>query len=132
MAFWQKVVSELKGLFEVNPLAIPTWLAIGAALQTLNLLLLPAQIGTLLPLLYIGYRLVKTKVDSNGIFVYTYASVKRGRWTAELPEPEDPGSEKGVVMFLLAARFNQFVASNPTLFKALSDSPQSTGAACSS
>ena len=110
MALWQNLVLKFNRLFQVSPLTIPTWLAIGAALHTLSLLFLPAQISSLFPFLYIGYRIVKTKRDSDGVFKTIYLDVKRGRWISELPQPDDPTSEKGIVMFLIAARFNQFIA----------------------
>lgn len=125
MAFFQTLVFKYNRLFQVSPLAIPTWLAIGAALQTLSLFLLPSKISSLLPILYIGYRLVKTKVDSDGVFERTYTNVRLGRWTSELPEPDDLSKEKGIVIFVLAARFNQLVAPAFILFDVLADKLQS-------
>jgi hypothetical protein len=53
--------------------------------------------------------LLKTVVDTRGIGVHTFTNVRRGRWTAELPELEGLSKNGGVVAFMLASRFNQCV-----------------------
>ena len=101
-------------LLEVTDFSITTWLAFGAALQLLSHSWLPSSLAYWLPLLYLAYRVVRVSIDCRRIFSATFTNVMFGRWSATLPEPEDPSTvtatSDGVVMFLLGARINQSVA----------------------
>ena len=93
----------------ISPLdvTIPTWLAVGALLQMLLMLILPRAGVTLLPIFYILYRVIKVFRDSRAINTKTFTSVKRGRWTAELPVEGSTIPEE-VICMVLAARINQY------------------------
>lgn len=101
-------------LLEVPDFSITTWLAFGAGLQLLSLRWLPSGLSYWLPLFYLAFRVAKVSVDCQRIFTGTFTSIISGRWTATLPEPEDPSTmtatSDGVVMFLLGARINQSVS----------------------
>ena len=100
-------------LLEVTDFSVTTWLALGAAVQLLSQRWLPSGWSYWLPLLYLMFRIAKVSVDCQRIFTGTFTTVIFGRWSATLPEPEDPSTvtatSDGVVMFLLGARINQFV-----------------------
>ena len=101
-------------LLEVTDFSIKTWLAFGAGLQLLSQSWLPSNLSYWLPLLYLIYRIARVSIDCNRIFSGTFTNVKFGRWSATLLELDDPSAitaaSDGVVMFLLGARINQFVA----------------------
>ena len=77
---------------------------------------LPASLGSSLPVLYLGFRLVKMIMDSFRLHTGTcFTNMMRGRWTATLSDPNDGldannGSD-GIVLFVLGARLNQSVKS---------------------
>lgn len=100
-------------LLEVTDFSIVTWLALGAGLQLLSQSWLPSGLSYWLPLLYLIYRITRVSIDCLRVFTGTFTDVVFGRWSATLPEPEDPSAvtatSDGVVMFLLGARINQFV-----------------------
>ena len=100
-------------LLEVTDFSIATWLAFGASLQLLSQSCLPSGLIRWLPLLYLIYRIARVSIDCRRIYTGTFTNVVSGRWSATLPEPEDPSAvtatSDGVVMFLLGARINQFV-----------------------
>ena len=101
-------------LLEVTDFSIATWLAFGACLQLLTQSWLSPQTSYLIPLFYLIYRVARVSIDCRRIFTGTFTNVVFGRWSATLPEPEDPttvtATSDGVVMFLLGARINQFVS----------------------
>lgn len=109
-------------LLEVTDFSITTWLAFGAILQLISQSWLPSSLSYWPPLLYIIYRIARVYIDCSRIFTGTFTNVKFGRWTATLPEPEDPltltATSDGVVMFLLGARMNQLVQHLPCLYPA--------------
>ena len=101
-------------LLEVTDFSIATWLAFGASLQLLSQSWLNPQLSYLIPLVYLVYRVARVSIDCRRIFTGTFTNVVFGRWSATLPEPENPltvsATSDGVVMFLLGARINQFVS----------------------
>ena len=103
-------------LLEATDFSIATWLAFGASLQLLSQWCLPSGLSYWLPLLYLIFRIARVSVDCKRIFTGTFTDVILGRWSATLPEPEDPSTmtatSDGIVMFLLGARINQFVPSS--------------------
>ena len=112
-AFYLNFKNDLGDLLEVTDFSILTWLAFGASLQLLSQSLLPFGLNNWLPFLYLIYRIARVSIDCGRIFTGTFTTVKFGRWTATLPEPENPSAvtstSDDVVMFLLGARINQFV-----------------------
>lgn len=112
-AFYENFKNDFGDLLEVTDFSVATWLAFGAALQLLSQSWLPSGLSYWLPLLYLIYRVTRLSVDCRRIFTGTFTNVMFGRWSATLPEPEDPAAvtatSDGVVMFLLGARINQFV-----------------------
>ena len=139
-ALYLNFKDDFGDLLEVTDFSIATWLAFGAGLQLLSQSWLPAGLSYWLPLLYLIYRIARVSVDCRRLFTGSFTNVVFGRWSATLPEPEDPSAvtatSDGVVMFLLGPRINQFVTS----FCAgrgrirerpyVSDMPQSSGQAC--
>ena len=101
-------------LFEPNDFKISTWMAIGAVLLLACQSYLPPSLGSLPPLLYIIYRIVKMVVDTLRLHSGSYTTLFCGWWTATLPEPKAPMDMKnrsdGLVMFVLGARINQSVS----------------------
>ena len=83
---------------------MPTFLAFDAVLQLLSLAYLPPRLSAALPLMWLGYRLLSSALDSRNVFKTSFTDVKRGQYTARLPDPSD-----GVVVFVLGARLNQYV-----------------------
>lgn len=112
-ALYLNFKDDLGDLLEVTDFSILTWLAFGAALQLLSQSWLPPGLSYWLPLLYLIYRVARASFDCSRIFTGTFTNVVFGRWSATLPEPEDPSTvtatSDGVVMFLLGARINQWV-----------------------
>ena len=112
-ALYSNFKDDFGDLLEVTDFSILTWLAIGAGLQLLSQLWLPAGLSYWLPLFYLVYRIARACIDCRRIFTGTFTNVKFGRWSATLPEPADQSAvtatSDGVVMFLLGARINQSV-----------------------
>lgn len=113
-ALYLNFKNDFGDLLEVTDFSIATWLAFGAALQLLSQSWLSSGLSYWLPLLYLIYRIARVSIDCRRIFTGTFTNVMFGRWSATLPEPEDPAAvtvtSDGVVMFLLGARINQFVS----------------------
>ena len=137
-ALYMNFHQDYGNLLEVTDFSIKTWLAFGAGLQLLSQSWLPYNLSYCLPLLYLIYRIARVSVDCSRIFSGTFTNVKFGRWSATLPEPEDlstiTATSDGIVMFLLGARINQFVALLTLRRRArdgqhISDMPQSIGQA---
>ena len=106
-----KTLEKLGNVFRVYDYRITTWLSIGAALQLLSLRFLPPTISTLIPILYLTYRIIILASDTQRIYTGVFTNVKRGRWTAELPISSGKGDKSdGIVMFVLGARINQSVS----------------------
>lgn len=112
-ALYLNFKNDFGDLLEVTDFSIATWLAFGAGLQLLSQSWLPSGLSYWLPLLYLMYRIARLYIDCRRIFTGTFTNVMFGRWSATLPEPEDPlavtATSDGVVMFLLGARINQCV-----------------------
>lgn len=112
-ALYANFKNDYGDLLEVTDFSITTWLVFGATLQLFSQSWLPHRLSSWLPLLYLIYRIARVSVDCNRIFSGTFTNLKFGRWSATVPEPEDPSAvtatSNGVVMFLLGARINQFV-----------------------
>lgn len=112
-ALYLNFKNDFGDLLEVTDFSIATWLAFGAGLQLLSQSWLPSGLSYWLPLLYLVYRIARLSIDCRCFFTGTFTNVMFGRWSATLPEPEDPSAvtatSDGVVMFLLGARINQFV-----------------------
>ena len=110
---YQNFKNDYGDLLEVTDFSIATWLAFGASLQLLSQSWLSPQLSYLIPLVYLVYRVAKVSIDCRRIFTGTFTNAMFGRWSATLPEPEDPSTvtatSDGVVMFLLGARINQSV-----------------------
>lgn len=101
-----EIKSGFRKLSETHYLSIPSWLAVGASLQLLSLVILPTKLSALIPILYLTYCIIKVTLDSRHV-TGTFKTVKQGRWTAELPEPEEDVKNDGMVIFVLGARMNQ-------------------------
>ncbi|KAL8769776.1 MAG: hypothetical protein Q9209_004392 [Squamulea sp. 1 TL-2023] len=101
-------------IFEPQDFSLSTWMTFGAILLLLSQAYLPSNVSNALPLLYLAYRVIKMVFDSLRLHTGSYTTLKRGRWSAALPEPENPeevnSGMDGVVMFVLGARINQSVA----------------------
>jgi hypothetical protein len=109
-ALYSNFKDDFGDLLEVTDFSIATWLAFGASLQLLSQSWLTPSLAYWLPLLYLLYRIARVAIDCRRIFTGTFTSVVFGRWSATLPEPDNPSkTADGVVMFLLGARINQFV-----------------------
>ncbi len=108
MSLWKDFNRTINDLSEVHYLSIPTWLALGAALQLLALTLPFPRLSGVLPVVYLAYRLIKAVVGSRNVFIGSYKTVKRGRWTAEFPKRGDTDDrQEGIVMHVIGARMNQ-------------------------
>ncbi|KAF2871122.1 hypothetical protein BDV95DRAFT_637663 [Massariosphaeria phaeospora] len=92
-------------LIAPNDASITTWLTAGALFQLLSISVFPRTLSVLLPITYAIYRLAKAVKDSRSVYTGTFTSVKRGRWTAQLPAPGST-EPRGIVCFVLGARFN--------------------------
>ena len=105
----QDVFNEL---FEPNDFKISTWMAMGGVFVVTCQAYLPNSWGSWLPVLYLGYRMIKMFLDTLYLHTGSYTTLKRGRWFASLPEPKAPvkfnGGADGLVMFVLGARINQY------------------------
>lgn len=112
-ALWLNFKDDFGDLLEVTDSSVVTWLAFGAGLQLLSQSWLPSGLSYWLPLLYLIYRTTKATINCRRIFTGTFTTITFGRWSATLPEPEDPSAvtatSDGVVCFLLGARINQCV-----------------------
>lgn len=112
-ALYLNFKNDFGDLLEVTDFSIATWLAFGAGLQLLSQSWLPSGLSYWLPLLYLIYRIAMVSIDCCRIFTGTFKTIKFGRWSATLPEPEDPSTvtatSDGVVIFVLGARINQLV-----------------------
>lgn len=112
-ALYLNFKKDFGDLLEVTDFSIATWLAFGASLQLLSQSWLPSGLSYWVPLLYLVYRIARVCIDCSRIFTGSFTNVMFGRWSATLPEPEDPSTvsatSDGVVMFLLGARINQCV-----------------------
>ena len=113
-ALYLNFKNDFGDLLEVTDFSIATWLAFGAGLQLLSQSWLPSGLSYWLPLLYLAYRIARVSIDCRRILTGTFTDIFSGRWSATLPEPEDPSAvtptSDGVVMFLLGARINQLVS----------------------
>lgn len=113
-ALYLNFKDDFGDLLEVTDFSLVTWLALGAGLQLLSQAWLPSGFSYWLPLCYLVYRAARAAIDCNRIFTGVFTNVVFGRYSATLPEPEDPSTvtatSDGVVMFLLGARINQFVS----------------------
>lgn len=113
-ALYANFKNDYGDLLQVTDFSITTWLAFGATLQLLSQSWLSTRLSSWLPLLYLICRIARVSIDCSRIFSGTFTDLKFGRWSATLPEPEDPSAvtatSDGVVMFLLGARINQFVS----------------------
>ena len=113
-ALYLNFKDDFGDLLEVTDFSLVTWLALGAALQLLSQAWLPPGFSYWLPLSYLVYRAARASIDCNRIFTGVFTNVVFGRYSATLPEPEDPSTvtatSDGVVMFLLGARINQSVS----------------------
>lgn len=108
MSLWRKITIICAKLAKTHYLSIPTWLALGATLQLLLLACLPARVSSLLPVLYLAHCVFKTFLDTRNETSGSLRGIKRGKWTAELPEPEGNAESDGLVVFVLIARMNQY------------------------
>ena len=109
------VTREILGeLLEPNDFNISTWMAMGACVMLLGQRFLPHVLGSWLPFAYLFYRFLKMIVDTARLHTGSYTSLVTGRWTATLSAPNESGdidnSRQGVVLFILGARINQYVA----------------------
>ncbi|TVY12661.1 Monooxygenase [Lachnellula arida] len=102
----KEIYDQFYDILEKTDFSIPTFLAFGAALQLLSLAYLPRRLSASLPLLWLGYRLLRSIVGSRDVFRTSFTDIKLGKYTTNLPGPSD-----GVVVFVLGARLNQFVLS---------------------
>lgn len=107
------IKETLNELFEPNDFNISTWMAMGSMVLLCSQLFLPCRLTTLIPIFFLGYRILNMVVDTLRLHTGSYTNMMRGRWTATLPEPKVPsrlnsGSD-GIVMFILGARINQSV-----------------------
>lgn len=93
---------------------LTTWIALGAFVQGLASLLLPAR-HALLPVVFLLlYRLVRAILMAKGVIPnWQMEGVVMGKFTAQVPgadgSPPTKASEQDVVAILLAARSNQSV-----------------------
>ena len=91
---------------------LSTWLLIGACLQTLLLLLLPARIASFPAAILLASRVIKTTLMSKG-FIHDMSldNVLLGRRTAQIPNEDgsfpERAADKEVVVFIVGARSNQ-------------------------
>ncbi|TVY86774.1 Monooxygenase [Lachnellula willkommii] len=97
----KEIYDQFYDILEKTDFSILTFLAFGAALQLLSLAYLPRRLSTSLPLLWLGYRLLRSIVGSRDVFRTSFTDVKLGKYTTNLPGPSD-----GVVVFVLGARLN--------------------------
>lgn len=113
-ALYLNFKDDFGDLLEVTDFSIVTWLAFGAGFQLLSQSWLPSGLSYWLPLVYLIYRIARVSVDCRRIYSGTFTDVMFGRWSATLPEADDPSAvtatSDGVVMFLLGARINQLVS----------------------
>ena len=109
------IMDTIKELLEPNDYQTATWMALGASLLLLSQSYLPYNLGNSVPLLYLGYRLMKMIYQTIRLPSVSFGSVVRGRWTATLGEPDVSkdfnGGSDGLVLFVLGARINQSVTS---------------------
>ncbi|KAF2832847.1 hypothetical protein CC86DRAFT_399513 [Ophiobolus disseminans] len=98
MSLWREITHTFHELSEVYYLSIPTWLAIGATLQLISLACLPARLSASTPVLYLVGCVTRTITSPRRVFETSSRSVKRGRWTAELPAPNAEDKSDGLVI----------------------------------
>ena len=115
-------------LLEVTDFSVASWLALGAALQLVSLSCLPLNISKLLPLLYLSYCIIRTIIYTRRLFTGSFLTVKRGRWTAEVPEPKDPTATSDGVLCSCSAHAS--ISSYTLKIAVLSDILQSFRQAC--
>lgn len=94
--------------------AITTWLLVGAALQSILVLVLPTRVALLPAVFLLLLRLMSTALVQAGLVRNPYLAVtRRGRWTAPILEQDGRVPEKGagkeVVVFVVGASANQYV-----------------------
>jgi hypothetical protein len=92
-------------IIEKSDFSIPTFLAFGAVFQLLSIAYLPTLLSTDLPLLWLGWRFLKSLIESRDVFNSSFTDVVCGKHIVKLPEPSD-----GIVIFVLGARLNQCVS----------------------
>jgi hypothetical protein len=100
----QGFYAQFYDILEKTDFSIPTFLAFGATFQLLSLAYLPSYLSTAPPLLWLGYRLIKSSVASRTVFKTSFTDVLQGKYVTNLSSSSD-----GVVVFVLGARLNQFV-----------------------
>ncbi|KUJ13870.1 uncharacterized protein LY89DRAFT_784721 [Mollisia scopiformis] len=83
---------------EKTDFSIPTFLAFRAVFRLLSLVYLPPLLSTSLPLAWLGYRFLRSIIDSRDVFKTSFTDIVKGRHTARVPD--------GVVVFVLGARLN--------------------------
>ena len=93
---------------------LSTWLLIGAGLQSLLVLLLPAYVAVLPACLLLFYRAASTYLMTLGFISNPRLDgVGKGKLWAAFPDPDGESNEKtpksSVVLFVLGARSNQCV-----------------------
>ncbi|KAL8789197.1 MAG: hypothetical protein Q9213_001304 [Squamulea squamosa] len=77
-------------VFEPQDFSLSTWMTFGAILLLFSQSYLPPNISNALPILYLAYRVIKMVFDTVRLHSGSYTTLKRGRWSAALPEPEKP------------------------------------------
>lgn len=100
----REIHDQFYDLLEKSDFSIITFLAFGAAFQLLSNIYLPPRVSALLPLLWLGWRLCKSIVDSRDVYKSSFTDMVHGKSTTKLPETSD-----GIVLFVLGARLNQSV-----------------------
>ncbi|CAG8981025.1 hypothetical protein HYALB_00013284 [Hymenoscyphus albidus] len=96
-----EIYEQFYDILEKSDFSIPTFLAFGAALQLLSYAYLPPRLSAALPLLWPGYRLVRSGIGSRDVFKTFFTDVVLGKHSTKLPN-----SPNGVVVFVLGARLN--------------------------
>lgn len=95
-------------LLEPNDFSSLTWMATGAAISLMAQYCLPFNLGGLLPVLYLGFRIVKTIIDVFQLHITCFTNIKHGRWSATLNDSGIDNSSHGIAIFVLGARLNQY------------------------
>ncbi|KAL9585732.1 MAG: hypothetical protein Q9212_001351 [Teloschistes hypoglaucus] len=99
-------------LTEPNDFKTSTWMAFGATLLFLSQSCFSSRIINLIPILYLVGCVIKMGIDTLHLHTRSYTNMRRGWWTATLPNADASSDNKrgsdegGVVAFLLGARIN--------------------------
>ncbi|KAF2006388.1 hypothetical protein P154DRAFT_518008 [Amniculicola lignicola CBS 123094] len=88
-------------LIEKSDFSITTFLAFGAVLQLLSFTLLPPRVSLLVPLTWLGYRIIISAFRTRDVGKSCFTDVVKGMHITQMPESSD-----GIVVFILGARFN--------------------------